>query len=95
MTDVPSRVPTLPPAPKVDPKKEEAQLYLLDLYKKFANSYFCMTRYQCSDALQFLMSLPTTQRDAPWVLCQIAKAHYEMANYTEVCLPLLNLQVSI
>ncbi|TGZ85418.1 TPR-like protein [Ascodesmis nigricans] len=83
MIDVPSRGTTLPPAPKIDTKREEAQLYLLDLYKKFANSYFCMTRYQCSDALQFLMTLPSAQREAPWVLCQIARAQYEMANYSE------------
>ncbi|KAI5781213.1 hypothetical protein EDC01DRAFT_620031 [Geopyxis carbonaria] len=69
--------------PQIDTKKEEAQHYLLDMYKKFGNAYFNLVHFRCQEAVQALSSLPTSQRETPWVMCQVAKAQYEMANYVE------------
>jgi len=88
MSDVTSKTlhAPLPPAkPQTDKSKEEAQLYLLDMYKKFGNGYFNLNRYHCPEALQAFGSLSSNQRDTPRIQCLMGKAYYEMAQYKEVC----------
>lgn len=95
MSDVPIK-PVLPIAQKstIDPKKEEAQVYILELYKKLGTGYFCLNKFLGPDALQALSSLPPNQRETPWVQTQIGKAYYEMANYNEVRTILTKVHVS-
>jgi anaphase-promoting complex subunit 3 len=88
MQDAATRLPSMPAAPtktQIDPKKEEAQLYILELYRKLGAGYFSLSRYHCPEALQAFNSLPVGQKETPWVQCQVGKAYYEMANYAEVC----------
>jgi anaphase-promoting complex subunit 3 len=64
-------------------KQEEAVRALLDLFRKLGSGFFALSKYQCKDAIQILNSLPQPQRDTPWVLAQLGKAHYEQASYAE------------
>lgn len=84
MSDATSK-PTFAPGHQIDIKKQEAQLFMLDLFKKAGAGYFSLSRFRCKEALHALNSLPLSQKDTPWAQSQIGRAHYEMANYTEVC----------
>ncbi|PUU84078.1 hypothetical protein B9Z19DRAFT_1098323 [Tuber borchii] len=82
MSDAASK-PTFAPGHQIDIKKQEAQLFMLDLFKKAGAGYFSLSRFRCKEALHALNSLSLSQKDTPWVQSQIGRAHYEMANYVE------------
>ncbi|KAH8153153.1 uncharacterized protein LAJ45_02740 [Morchella importuna] len=75
--------PTVTLKPLTDSKKEEAMYYVLDLFKKLGTGYFSLSRFHCKDALQILSTLPTSQKETPWVQSAIGRAQYEMANYAD------------
>lgn len=90
MSEAPSKIfqvpqPPQPPATTKDKYKEEAQLYLLDMYRKLGTGYFNLNRYHCPEALAALGSLSVSQRETPRIQCLMGKAYYEMAQYNEVC----------
>ena len=64
-------------------KEAEALQYLLDLFSKLSLGYSNLTHFQCQEAIQAFNSLPSGQRDTPWVLSQIGRAYYEQASYPE------------
>ncbi|KAI9795331.1 MAG: anaphase-promoting complex subunit cdc27 [Piccolia ochrophora] len=64
-------------------KQKEALQWLLEIFKKLGNGYFALTHFRCQDALQIYASVPTGQRETPWVLAQIGRAQYEQASYIE------------
>lgn len=77
-----------PPALKLVPstetgREEEALRWLLDLLHRIASGYRYLSRYESAKALEAFASVPTAQRETPWVLAQIGKAHYERAQYAE------------
>ncbi|KAH7113296.1 hypothetical protein B0J11DRAFT_146674 [Dendryphion nanum] len=57
--------------------------WLLDLLRKIASGYAQLSRYQCAQALETFATVPASQRETPWVLAQIGKAHYERCMYSE------------
>lgn len=61
----------------------ESLHWLLDTFSKLGHGYFALSRFNSQAALQAFLSLPVQQRDTPWVLAQIGKAHYEHSNYVE------------
>lgn len=63
--------------------EEEAIQWILDILSKIAAGTFYLSRYQCQEALQAFQSVPTTQRETPWVLAKIGRAYYEKASYAE------------
>ncbi|KAF2843240.1 TPR-like protein [Patellaria atrata CBS 101060] len=71
-----------PHIPEVSLEKE-ALHWLLDLFVKLGSGYFFLGRYQCQQAINAYMSIPASQRETPWVLAQLGKAHYERSAYTE------------
>jgi anaphase-promoting complex subunit 3 len=73
------------PQVTIDQPKQDAQVFLLEMYRKIGTGYFCLTRYNCTDALQAFSSLPMGQRETPRIQCLMGRAYYEMANYNEVC----------
>ncbi|KAA8893736.1 hypothetical protein FN846DRAFT_901190 [Sphaerosporella brunnea] len=81
MSDVPPARQQL--LPIKDKNREDAQLYLLDLYRRLGNGYFNLNRYNCPESLQVLGSLPSSQRETPRIQCLMGKAYYEMAQYNE------------
>lgn len=64
-------------------REQEALQCLLDLLKKLGEGYYHLSRYQCQSALQIFRSVTSSQRETPWVLAQMGKAHYESASYVE------------
>ena len=86
---MPDAKPFPPPVKHIDEKQQEAQLHMLEIFKKLGTGYFALARYSCQEALQVFNSLTPSQRDTPWVLSKIGRANYEMANYTEVSKGLL------
>ena len=64
-------------------KEVEALQYLLDLFSKLSEGFSNLTQYQCSEAISAFNSLPSAQRDTPWVLAQIGRAYFEQASYSE------------
>lgn len=74
----------VPLKPQMDAKKEEAMHFVLELFRKMGSGYFSLSRFHCKEALQAFNSLPSSQRETPWVQSKIGRAHYEMANYVDV-----------
>ena len=71
-------------APQSDPARvEEALRWLLDLLHRIGSGYRYLSRYETTKALEAFTSIPTAQRDTPWVLAHIGKAHYERTQYAE------------
>ena len=64
-------------------KEREGLEWLLDLFLKLGTGFFMLSHYQCLDALRTFNSITTSQRETPWVLAQIGRAHYEQASYSE------------
>ncbi|KAI9861650.1 MAG: anaphase-promoting complex subunit cdc27 [Vezdaea acicularis] len=64
-------------------KQQEALQWILELFSKLGHGYFCLTHFHCEKALQIFGTLPTPQRETPWVLAQMGKANYEQASYKE------------
>ena len=64
-------------------KETEGLQILLDLFSNLGTGYFALSHYQCKEALRCFNSLPLTQRDTPWVLSQIGRAHFEQTHYGE------------
>jgi anaphase-promoting complex subunit 3 len=64
-------------------KQEEAVQYLLDLFLKLGAGYYSLCHYQCDKALELFNSVPAAQRDTPWVLAQIGRAHFEQSEWAE------------
>ncbi|KAF2019835.1 TPR-like protein [Aaosphaeria arxii CBS 175.79] len=76
------------PPPRMAAPKELAQgkdsiEWLLDLLRKIGTGYSQLSRYQCVQALEAFATVPTQQRETPWVLAQIGKAQYERCMYSE------------
>lgn len=76
---------TANPKPVVNEKVREYEglQWLLDLFLKLGTGYFMLSHYQCQDALKMFNSITTSQRETPWVLAQIGRAHYEQASYLD------------
>ncbi|KAF2807103.1 TPR-like protein [Mytilinidion resinicola] len=79
----PKIAPIPPPLDSGRERDQEVLQWLLDLLSKLGTGYYHMSRYQCQSALAAFLSVPSTQRETPWVLAQIGKAHYERSAYTE------------
>lgn len=89
-----SRVPPVPfvpqPAPAPVARTEsyverdlEALRTLLDLFCRLASAHHALSHYDCQSAITIYNSLPSAQRETPYVLSQIARAYNESAQYAE------------
>lgn len=87
-----------PPAPPKDlVAEQEAISGLLKSFRHLAVGCYAASRYDLPTAIETFDSLSSTQRETPWVLAQLAKAHYEAGDYrtAETCfLRLMKLQPS-
>jgi anaphase-promoting complex subunit 3 len=77
-----------PPPPKmaiaVDrPREPEVLNWILELLRRVGSGYLHLSRFECVEALKAFQSIPDQQRETPWVLAQIGKAHYERSKYAE------------
>ena len=66
-----------------DLREKEALVWLLDILLRIGSGYRHLSRFESVKALDAFASVPMAQRETPWVLAQIGKAHYERAQYIE------------
>ena len=64
-------------------KEFQSLQWLLELFTKLGSGYFCLSHYQCQEALQIFNSIAPAQRETPWVLAQIGRALCEQSSYLE------------
>ncbi|KAE9964809.1 hypothetical protein EG328_002811 [Venturia inaequalis] len=64
-------------------QEQEALQWLLSLCARLGEGYYELSRYRCLQALQILESITISQKETPWVLAQIGKAHYERSCYAK------------
>ncbi|KAI9711567.1 MAG: anaphase-promoting complex subunit cdc27 [Bogoriella megaspora] len=79
---LPQNVPTRPPPPEVPPS-QEALNWLMDLFLRLGNGYFCLSRYECTDAIRHFNSITQPQRDTAWVIAQLGRALHEASSHKE------------
>ena len=86
-----SGVPPVPSIPIQKPsrtesvvsKEVEALATLLDLFKRLSDAQLALSTYNCLAAIQAYNSLPSSQRETPFVLSQVGKAYYEQSSYAD------------
>lgn len=61
--------------------EQQAMSALLGNFRNLAIAHNASTRFALPDAIATFRALPSAQRDTPWVLAQLGKAHYEAADY--------------
>ena len=71
------------PLPTADTSRadREAISNLLDGLRDLAIGAYATSRFETPLALRTFRALPVSQRETPWVLSHIARAHYEAADY--------------
>lgn len=47
-------------------------------------AFQALTQYECKRAIELLSELPQHQYQTGWVLCQVARAYFELNNYIQV-----------
>ena len=76
-------------------REHEALQALLELLTKLGTGYFALSHYQCQDALRCFNSLPTSQRETPWVLAHTGRAQFEQASYHEAASTFIDLKAMV
>ncbi|KAK4502525.1 hypothetical protein PRZ48_005950 [Zasmidium cellare] len=61
--------------------EQQAMNSLLDNFRQLAVGSHAIAKFELPDAIQAFRSLPSAQRETPWVLAQLGKAYYEAADY--------------
>ncbi|KAK5113014.1 hypothetical protein LTR85_011036 [Meristemomyces frigidus] len=61
--------------------EQQAMTALLDSFRHLAVGCYATARFELPKAIQTFRSLPSAQRETPWVLAQLGKAYYEAADY--------------
>ena len=84
---LPESAPPTDTSTLLDPGQTEQSntALVMSLLLQLARAYTLLSRYDCSRAVAAFKSLPKGQYRTPWVLCQMAKAHFERANYHSSC----------
>ncbi|KAL2392849.1 Protein bimA [Exophiala dermatitidis] len=86
-----ANVPPVPPLPNNSKVRAESAIHkeleatqtLLDLFGRIASAQLSLSNYDCQTAIQIYNSLPSAQRETPYILAQIGKAYHEQAQYAE------------
>ena len=84
---LPESAPPTDTSTLLDPGQTEQSntALVMSLLLQLARAYTLLSRYDYSRAVAAFKSLPKGQYRTPWVLCQMAKAHFERANYQISC----------
>ncbi|OQR92961.1 anaphase-promoting complex subunit [Thraustotheca clavata] len=56
---------------------------VLKLLHDYGSAFQALSLFRCETALQLFKNLPQKQRNSGWVLHQIGRTYFEMANYTK------------
>lgn len=67
--------------------EQQAMSALLDNFRNLAVAHNASSKFSLPDAIATFSALPQPQRETPWVLAQLGKAHYEAGDYraSEAC----------
>lgn len=57
---------------------------LMSLLKQIGQGYVYLSSYECKQALSAFSSLATHHYNTGWVLTQVGRAHFELAEYRQV-----------
>lgn len=57
---------------------------LVQLLQQFGKGYLSLHRYNCHKALEHFSMLPPQHFHTGWVLAQVGRAHFELAEYRQV-----------
>lgn len=87
-----NRAPSVPALAMLEPvqkadnqaeKEVDALKALLDLFCRIASAHYSLQHFDCQGAINLFNSLPSSHRETPYVLAQIAKAFNEMSLHAE------------
>ncbi|MBN3271581.1 CDC27 protein, partial [Polyodon spathula] len=56
---------------------------LMNLLRDMGKGYLALCSYNCKEAIGILSQLPSHHYNTGWVLCQIGRAHFELAEYMQ------------
>lgn len=56
----------------------------MSLLKQIGQGYVYLSSYECKQALSAFSSLATHHYNTGWVLTQVGRAHFELAEYRQV-----------
>ncbi|MGH0137215.1 UNVERIFIED_CONTAM: hypothetical protein FKN15_056919 [Acipenser sinensis] len=56
---------------------------LMNLMRDMGKGYLALCSYNCKEAIGILSQLPSHHYNTGWVLCQIGRAHFELAEYMQ------------
>ncbi|MBN3293624.1 CDC27 protein, partial [Polypterus senegalus] len=56
---------------------------LMNLLRDMGKGYLALCSYNCKEAINILSQLPSHHYNTGWVLCQIGRAHFELAEYMQ------------
>jgi hypothetical protein len=57
---------------------------LMSLMRDIGRGYLALCSYNCKEAISILSQLPSHHYNTGWVLGQIGRAHFELAEYMQV-----------
>ncbi|KXS95175.1 hypothetical protein AC578_11155 [Pseudocercospora eumusae] len=63
--------------------EKQAMSLLLDSFRQLALGANAASKFDLQDAITYFRTLPTGQRETPWVLAQLGKVYYEQAEYRQ------------
>jgi len=58
---------------------------MMGLLQSVGRAYSALCQFDCPAALQLFSSPPANHYHTGWVLCQVGRAHFEMADYQKAC----------
>ena len=56
----------------------------MTLFRDMGKAYQALCQYDCRKAIQLFSDLPLQHANTGWVLCQIGRAYFEIAEYKKV-----------
>lgn len=62
----------------------------MTLMRDIGRGYLALCSYNCREAINILSQLPSHHYNTGWVLGQIGRAHFELAEYMQVSQSCLN-----
>lgn len=63
---------------------------LMVLLRQIGTAYQKLASYECKQAIELFSSLPPHQYNTGWVLAQVGRAYFEIAEYQLVCMFILS-----
>ena len=56
----------------------------MNLLEQIGNAYLALSQYDCKRSIEMFESLPPQHYNTGWVLCQVGRAYFELADYQKV-----------